>query len=643
MTIKVCGSSIDREYPCAINLKEKLEKDPKLISSENEIYIYPSVQCYGQDPQDIDLVVFGNLKNYSANVKCRVRKFDDDIKERTISIKNFCLVIEVKKHSLDRIKFEGSHLMTKRPGDIDYFSASNQNDGQIYSLRKFIKSKGFNPPFMGNIIYLPIISSKQIPPENNTMNIIFSDFSISDFWNQSIRRSAAIYKNSEFIYQSLDQDLFEKSLPEYLKLLNNRMDFSRLDREKIEAICKKEIKDQKYKDEFGEQLLIFRGRGGTGKTYRLLNLAKYLYDNFDARVLLLTYNKALVSDILRLFAILRIPPNSIEGSIIIKSLHNFWYSIFFKVGLLDESEEFEYYKKALNNLLDYGTINKRDSSLFNYDYVMIDEAQDWPEDERDLIYKIFGSNKIIIADGMDQLIRGSTPCKWKASPLCKESKPIHLRKGFRQKANLTRFVKEFASKSNIDYDVEIDIDKYGGNVIIIEGQYTIELHNRLIEQNRDNKNKNIDMLFCVPPKYKSIEIVENNSLYLQETFLKWGFSIWDGVNEKTRDTYPTELEQLRIIQYDSCRGLEGWICVNIAFDTFYKYKNDTYKEQKEGQFNFMTEEEKKKLFADNWCLIPLTRAMDTIVLHIENPDSYIAKILKDIYNNNKEYIEWISN
>ena len=603
------------------------------------------------------MVVFGNLKNYSTPIKFQAQDFDENEEERIVNIKNFCVVIEVKKHMIDGIKLEGSHLMVKH--GVDYFSASNQNDNQIYSLRRFFNNKGTKPPFMGNIIYLPSISKKQIPPENDIMNIVFSDFTISDFWTQALRRFPKKGTDSEIIYQSMHQNLFENELPKYLKILNNRMECSRLDRMKIEAICKKEIKGQKYKDEFGEKLLVFRGRGGTGKTYRLLNIAKYLYDSYGARILLLTYNKALISDIKRLFAILRIPPESIDGSIEIKSLYSYWYSIFAKVGLTGEDNDesnfrnLSLYIKRLNSLLDNGIIDKNKLNklgfdypyLFKYDFVMIDEGQDWPSPERDLIYKLFGSNNIIVADGMDQLIRGNVPCKWKDSVLCKDYKTISLHKSFRQKTNLTRFIKDFANKLNSDWDVEDSEEKYGGNIIIVEGNYTLDIHKRLIQQNISDKNENVDMLFCVPPikRYESIEHVENGHLSLAEAFIKWDYSVWNGVEEKHRNTYPTKLEQLRIVQYNSCRGLEGWISVNIAFDKFYEYKYNEYKPPTEGQFDLMPEEVKKEIYVANWCLIPLTRAIDTIVLHIEDSNSYISKILKEMYNETPEYMEWISN
>lgn len=147
------------------------------------------------------------------------------------------------------------------------------------------------------------------------------------------------------------------------------------------------------------------------------------------------------------------------------------------------------------------------------------------------------------------------------------------------------------------------------------------------------------MLFCVPPiNVDKISGKSKLGIELQE----WGYGIWDGVQDEVRRTFPKILDDLRILQYDSSRGLEGWISVNIGFDQFYQYKYDKYEE--EGQQKLWSEEEARKYFATRWLLIPLTRAIDTIVLQIQNPEHYLSKILRDIYESyDGEYIEWISN
>lgn len=46
------------------------------------------------------------------------------------------------------------------------------------------------------------------------------------------------------------------------------------------------------------------------------------------------------------------------------------------------------------------------SRSLTWDLLLIDESQDWPATERDLIYQLYGPKKVIIADGVDQFVRG---------------------------------------------------------------------------------------------------------------------------------------------------------------------------------------------------------------------------------------------
>lgn len=70
-----------------------------------------------------------------------------------------------------------------------------------------------------------------------------------------------------------------------------------LDRRRMEQIDAQSAQIQKLQEAMGRQLLVLRGRGGAGKTTRLLQLAKALCEEEGTRVLILTYNKALASDL----------------------------------------------------------------------------------------------------------------------------------------------------------------------------------------------------------------------------------------------------------------------------------------------------------------------------------------------------------
>ena len=96
-----------------------------------------------------------------------------------------------------------------------------------------------------------------------------------------------------------------------------------------------------------------------------------------------------------------------------------------------------------------------------------------------------------------------------------------------------------------------------------------------------------------------------------------------------------------LLQYESCRGLEGWTVVCLELDEFMRYKFETFEEVDTGELALETFEEKRERFVNLWTLIPLTRAIDTLIITIKNPASKIAKVLNEIYLKNPDNIEWI--
>src|SRR5690606_11154749 len=94
----------------------------------------------------------------------------------------------------------------------------------------------------------------------------------------------------------------ERYLGRVIDVLTKRIVDTPLDRKRVERITKRLIDDQQYASKLGTQLLIFRGRGGTGKTITLARLAHDLYSDRISRSLILTYNLTLVSDIKRTLA-----------------------------------------------------------------------------------------------------------------------------------------------------------------------------------------------------------------------------------------------------------------------------------------------------------------------------------------------------
>ena len=170
---------------------------------------------------------------------------------------------------------------------------------------------------------------------------------------------------------------------------------------------------------------------------------------------------------------------------------------------------------------------------------------------------------------------------------------------------------------------------------------------------KDNENTLYDMVFLVPPslvvkEMKKSKFGDNtniSSFKLIQDFEKKQIKIWDGTNAELRTEYPVILEEHRLFQYDSCRGLEGWVVVCLDLDDFMNYKYEIFKEEEIHEGEQLTLgvsfEQNQSKFVRLWTLIPLTRAIDTLVITIKNKSGVLGEVLKEIYHENPDTIEWV--
>jgi hypothetical protein len=272
----------------------------------------------------------------------------------------------------------------------------------------------------------------------------------------------------------------------------------------------------------------------------------------------------------------------------------------------------------------------------------VDEGQDCLEDEKQILKGIYGIKKMVISDGMQQLIRTQENCNWRSDILETDLYFSRFTNSMRMKRNIALFTNGLSKKLGLKkWKVNIDKGKKGGAVIVIEGNYfeSNKLHDNIKKKAYELGNKDIDMLVCVPPSY--VRMDDDNQSHIKKGFSKFNQEIWDGTDKKERKTYPTSVEQLRVVQYDSCRGLEGWTSINIAFDEFYEYKKDTFKTNFSSKNKASLSNDDEKIFLARWMMIPLTRAMDTLVINVSREDSLIKNHLKELAEGScKDFIHW---
>jgi hypothetical protein len=152
----------------------------------------------------------------------------------------------------------------------------------------------------------------------------------------------------------------------------------------------------------------------------------------------------------------------------------------------------------------------------------------------------------------------------------------------------------------------------------------------------------IDMLHCVPPSTVS-ESYGRRTSELATSFYKNGWEIWDAVDERTRRVFPRSNSAFRIIQHESCRGLEGWTVALDGLDEFWEQKYATaITEVTNRQVTDVADPHLHSLaVAWRWCMIPLTRPIDTLVITLRSKNSPLAKTIKRVASLLPDIVELI--
>lgn len=693
MSIKITvkGNRDTNEYQDALFLKELFEKDLANEKTNGEILIVSNATLFGQETKDVDLIVIGNFEKYCCSINSKAKnsaKEELELEKRTIYVNNFCFAIETKKHRAEDIRLDGTNLLVRYNNKLS--DATTQSENQKYSLKKYFEDRLNYAPYICNFIWLRNVNWQSIKDLlGNNENILTKHNYLPD--NFSLRFLFQLACVQQVPYNAFDK---ERNKPKNYSSFNclkrnETFDFSQMvdvfgvfqkikdgtgqmTRKKIEQITSKLLDNQQYAQAIGEKFIVISGRAGTGKTIKLLRIACDLAQNRGARSLILTYNHALVSDIKRMLALAEIPDGIDTYTVNITTLHKYFYELLIGFGIVknpynplleakfvpDYFEKYESYLKELYNYIEAGLIEDKDiqelmrskHDRVGWDYVLIDESQDWKEVEKDLIFKMFGPEKVIIADGVDQLVRSQQKSNWTRGmkPDINFKKTVE-KKGLRQQVNLVSFVNAYAKELGVVWELEPKQELIGGKIIISTKKYTKELHDRELLKCIEKGNSEYEMMFLVPPRMVDVvkaendfgQVVESRKFKYKTDFEKMGIRLWDSTSKDLRSQYVVDVNQHRLLQYESCRGLEGWTVVCLELDEFIRYKVDTYKKEETNELALESFEEKRSKFVHLWSLIPLTRAIDTLVITINNKHSQVGKALRSVYEKNPDYIEWI--
>lgn len=648
--IEVIGHTGTSEYEAASSIKAaiialwpEVESSPQ---NKDHVVISAGAKIHGYKVSDLDIVICGAFhggRNFTPTKPLTDRQGAKHFNE-PVSVQNFVAVIEVKDHDRRGVQFVGNTIQVRYKGG--WHDATDQNEKQLYSLSSFLSDKKISNIWVYRTLFMRGLTSIDLA------GTLPRSISAEDFFTSLASINQIENKSGKLSFKSGEDANLRRifNLPILKKLIPTGLDRKRMDlilRDTPEAITLSET--------FGKKMIRLRGQGGTGKTVMLLQAAWRAFSETGSRTIVLTYNHALAADIRRLLTLMGVPSNAYDGGIYVGTVMSFMYSWFNTLELLDEeddSESFENYSRhceLANEMIRKGAISAEDIRLvkesrpdtFAFDYVVVDESQDWPQSEADLLKALYDPTKIAIGDGVDQLVRGPRT-NWEKDVLPDAMYSINLGKTHRMKSNLTEFARRVATEAGLPNIPEPSDITGGGQLYLSYGPF--EEQNKLLDDLTDLAksagNSEIDFLICVPPSaVQARDGIRRSDL--GAALQSRGLAVWDGVNPTIRKEFPSDKSEYRIVQYDSCRGLEGWVTVLDRLDEAWLYHydqrlNDGLTEQEKEAYCEI--EDVAASYAWQRLMIALCRPIDSLVITLSSKDNPCSEVIRKVSQNCADFL-----
>jgi hypothetical protein len=641
--IEVIGEPGSSEHQTALLIRDALAKAWRGIDTsppeEEHVKIASSIKLSGQKVSDVDVVVAGlfRTKRYIVPRSNAKDTEGNSIVGTKVRVRSFIIAVEVKDQSSGAMRIEAGAVKVRYHDG--WKSATDQNDAQAHALKgHFRDTIGGNPwvyrcvALLG-IPELPRLRGIQQPPAG----AVPSNFDALQFLMAAASVLGIRKNGGDHVISSGSDELIENVLADGLF---QELKPSTLDRKRMDRIGSRPQLARELGTLLGNQRVHLRGHGGTGKTILLLQAAYEAFVERGIRSLVLTYNTALAADIQRTIALMGIPSDGDAGGITVQTVMSFMYSWLGHLGLGNDGEiDLRNYEGDCREANDYfasgavgqqevDVIKKAHPSEFGFDAILVDEAQDWPQPEADLLARLYGGNAIALADGFSQLVRGRAT-DWRSSVIGEpKDGERSLRDGLRMKASLAKFANALADEVGLQWKLAPSVEAPGGRVIVRIGRYSEmeALQRDVLASAIKAGNMPVDLLHCVPPSEVRASGDQRSSA-LAGAFRQNGWKAWDAVDEDTRRTFPRSSDVLRVVQYESCRGLEGWITVLDGLDESWEL---ALRRTAGGRSSGKLPVEAAEAAAWLWVMIPLTRPIDTLVITLRDRHGRLGQVIEGL-------------
>ncbi|WP_017732745.1 UvrD-helicase domain-containing protein [Nafulsella turpanensis] len=440
-------------------------------------------------------------------------------------------------------------------------------------------------------------------------------------------------------------------------ILNNKTDF-----EKIKSLLQNEVAFDNGTKEVGIDFINFLSKKRISSKNALINYSREFYNWKEKRLTSIATDEVFLADYYGVLenTLLQIKDSDkfyeqfdIQNKGELLDLATGAGKVYFNEKGVIEKKEFAKFK------------NRRVGGRKKNRIVFIDEAQDCHRLEKEILATIFGTSRLVIANGgKDQLIRHVELCNWQMIRGQKiESFEKNKRnKSYRIKPQIADFCNFYSKAYNINLDLE-SLDTPDSGEIIFDFRPNPPLNEvcELFDYLKSKAEVNgcleyesilvlLESLQNGPGENKTVEqaaVNEYNNIEVTQKYTRGEWSKLKGLEEhgyhffnatvldKTKLGLPYP-NQIRIIFYESCRGLEAWSVACFDIDQFFEAKCKEEEAEKflletekgsNVQNLFITNEERKKMYAATWVLMALTRVIDTLYINVSNQNSEFAKIV----------------
>lgn len=653
--IEVTGITGTPEHSAAVYLSEQLARLwPGLRNSAaaiEKVCIAANVKLTGYGVGDIDIVLAACFRPGERSFRPRspvMVKDSGQAELRPVNVRNLIVAIEVKDHDAGAVRYAGDSvevLYTKR-GRQEWKGATEQNIAQLHAIADYLRDVIGERPFVHRALIMQGLA------EVAAAGVLPAGYDALSFLSAIAATSGGVRRGQNGLVLSSTSDaLARKAIgaPIFVPVLPTA-----LDRRRMDAVAYNGREAPRIEEAFGEKLLRLRGTGGTGKTVMLLHAAWAAFRTRGLRTLFLTYNLALAADIRRTMTLMGVPSSPEEGGIKVQSVMAFMGSWMRRLGTIAGDgaaiEDYEPNCVATLELLRGGAVLPSDVDRIkgenpeSYDFgaIVVDEAQDCPQVEADLLKALYAPHQIALADGVDQLVRRDVATDWDRGVAPADRLLISLGECLRMKRNLAVFLNLVAELGGAGPGVRPSEAAGGGRVVILRRPYCDypDLHGDLLARASATGNAEVDILHCVPWSRGPAGHVVRRDIVADLRGM--GASVWDGTDKDVRQQFPRSSKEHRVVHYESCRGLEGWIVALHDADTYFadcEHYRAGLRLSPDEQAAYADLAQLARAYAWRRMMIAMTRPIDTLVLTISDTPSVFAAALVDAARRCRDFVE----